>query len=322
MSDRFFEPTATKMATFSLGKAAAATPRENKKSTSQPPNPPRASRADTGREWNGTNPPDRSRDLRILAWQPPHRCKSTTLSWSMPSGTTETPTTDVHGQFRPVPSRGEEEAPPKASQISGNPLRPSANKNWVHRDPPHLIEDEEGILPSQHTIPQSPHGTVRFILTPPRGQRDNSYQREPSNKGDLKLSILGSQLTTPSVDDEGWTRLSHIITPPQREQPSHSHALDASPSNWINATLYRPRLSPRGEVQQTNVELSSNGARYNGTWTYDDDNTTNRQRRKLITQFTFLSRLGTIQESRAERRRLLTTTIDHFLYEVILWSII
>jgi hypothetical protein len=66
MSDRFFVPTATKMATFSLGKAAAATPRENNKSTNQPPNLPRASTADKGCKWNGEKPPDRSRDLRIL----------------------------------------------------------------------------------------------------------------------------------------------------------------------------------------------------------------------------------------------------------------
>jgi hypothetical protein len=42
-------------------------------------------------------------------------------------------------------------------------------------------------------------------------------------------------------------------------------------------------------------------------------------RREMTTQLTALSRIGMIQESGAERRRLLSTTIDHYMYEVILW---
>jgi hypothetical protein len=257
----------------------------------------------------------------ILAQQPPHR---PTSSQSMPSGTTKTPADDVPGRVRPEPLRGEEEAPSKASQMPGNPSRLPTNKKWVHRDPPHLIEDKEESSPPQHITPHTPHGTARYTSTPPRSQRGSS-QREPTNREELRRLQLssGSQLTS-SVNDERWRGAIQIVTPsPQRgDRSSHTHILDASPSSWINATPYGPSLSLRGEeVQQTNVE-QLNGARYNGMWIYDDNNTTNRRRRKLITQYTFLSRLGTIQESRAERRRLLTTTIDHFMYEVILWNTI
>jgi hypothetical protein len=319
MNDRLFEPTATKMATFSLGKAAAATPRENNTSTSQPPNLPRASTADKGRKWNGQNPPDRSRDLRILPWQPPHRRKSTTSSQSMPSGTTEPPTDDGTGRVRPEPSWGVEEAPSKASQMPGNPSMQPTNQIWVQRDPPHLIEDEEGLL-SQHIIPQSPHGTDRLTSTPPRGQWGNS-QRTPINRGDHRrlLSSLGSQSTISSDTDERWSLALRIITPPSRDYQLHLNASDTSPGNHTATTPHRlsfDLISPtqrREERAQWKEGGIFDGTQNNVVWNRGENG------RNLIIQFTVLSRLKTIRESDAERRRLLSTTIDHFMYEVILW---
>jgi hypothetical protein len=318
MSDRFFEPTATKMTTFSLGKAAAATPRENKKPTSQPPNLPRAYTADARREWNGQNPPDRSRDLRILARQPPHRRNSTTSSQSMSSGATKTPTIDGHGLFLPIPSRGEETAPPGAFLMPRNPSRLSVNTNWVQRNPPTLIEDEEGLLPS-HNIPQSPHGTSRSTSTPPQGQK-GSCQRKPNNRGHLKLpsTSFGRQPTTPSDDCEEWTWLIHIITPPPRERTLRSRAHVLTPTETTPNYL---RLDFEPSSQRGGEERSFNEARrITLLWTLDNDgDTTTTQWGKLTAQFTAPCWLKMLRESSAERRRLLSTIIDHFMYEVILW---
>jgi hypothetical protein len=318
MSDRLFEPTATKMATFSLGKAAAATPRENKKSTRQPPNPPRASMADTGREWNGENPPDRSRDLRILARQPPHRRQSTTSSQRLPSGTTETPADDGPGRVRPEPSRGEEEAPSKASQMPGNPSRQPTNQIWVHRDPPHLIEDEGEPSPPPHITPESTgrdnSRETEQWYTPATGPR--SYA---PNIGDPSSSTLCNT----AVHEEGRSQLPYNVTPSPRERILRSQARKTPPKSSIIAIPNHLEPYPmEGGKAQRRKERTFHEAIHNSVWASNADDgvdTTRSKRGNVITQFTALHRLGMIQESSAERRRLLSTTINHYMYEVILW---
>lgn len=239
----------------------------------------------------------------------------------MPPGVTATSTIDGHGLVRSIPLRGEETSPPGAFPMPGNHSRPSANKNWAHRDPPSLFEDEEGLLPPQHIIPQSPHGTARFTSTPPRGQRGNS-QREPINRGELRRlpSSHGSQPTTSLVNDEKWSLAIRIITPPPREHELHLRTSDTSPDNHTAATSYRlsfDLISPtqrKEERAQWKEGGIFDGAQNNAVWNRGDNGG------HLIIQFTVLSRLGMIRESGAERRRLLSTTIDHYMYEVILWT--
>jgi hypothetical protein len=167
---------------------------------------------------------------------------------------------------------------------------------------------------------------IEFTSNSLRGQKEGSPRRPPinSNRGDLKLpATIGRHPTTPSAADEGWARLAYTITPPQREHSSHSRALDVSPSNFTDAAFHdlSSNLRGRGKTQQTKGELSEEQHWVNAWTLIDDENTTKSGRRKFITQFTFLYRFGFTQESCAERRRLLTTIIDHFMYEVILWNI-
>jgi hypothetical protein len=59
-----------------------------------------------------------------------------------------------------------------------------------------------------------------------------------------------------------------------------------------------------------------NEAIHNSVWASnanDGVDTTKRKGGNVITQFTALYRLGMVQESSAERRRLLSSTIDHFM---------
>jgi hypothetical protein len=137
MGECLFEPTATKMATISSGKAEAATPKEQHQQRDQPPKPPRASTADAGCEWSGLNQPDTGRDLRISARHPPHRHDPRSSSWKGPSGTIDTLADDSPGCNQAEPSRGRAHFDPP-------PLEDEDEGQKMHQSPP-KIEPTLGI---------------------------------------------------------------------------------------------------------------------------------------------------------------------------------
>lgn len=139
------------MATISSDKAASATAREQNPLSSQPQKPTRANTADEGRKWFGEKPPDRSRDLHISAWQPPHRHDPRLPSWKGSSGTIKTPTDDGPGRVRSEPSWGRAQALPEGPRPQGISSKPQTNHvTYLDLYPPPLVEEEE---PMMHPSP-------------------------------------------------------------------------------------------------------------------------------------------------------------------------
>ena len=97
MGGCFFEPTATKMATIPLDKAASAIAREEHPPSRQPPNSPQASMADAWAEWFGENLLNIGKDITISEWQPPHQNATAPTSWKEPSE----PSLDPQDSYNP-----------------------------------------------------------------------------------------------------------------------------------------------------------------------------------------------------------------------------
>jgi hypothetical protein len=161
MGERLSEPTATKMATISSDKAAAATEGKSTLPTSRPSELPRTSTADVICNWSGENTPDRSRDLYISARQPPNRCNSASSSWSKPSGNTNSPTNECTGPGPNAPSNGGDLETPEELRTLGHPPRPPKNDRRLRVTLPPPEQEGDG---------HAPHG----IVTPSPGSRSQS----------------------------------------------------------------------------------------------------------------------------------------------------
>jgi hypothetical protein len=202
MSDRLLRPTATKMATISLGKAAAATQRESKNSTIQPPKPSRAAVADEVCKWIGENPPDRSRDINISTRHPPHRYESAHSSWMQPSGSTKCPADDGSSLEPLAPSPGRILERSEESLLLAQSPRPPKNDRGIRVDLPPPRREGEGHIP-------------RGIITPSPGSQN--YSRfEQWDSGPAKECLPTQESTEPTAGEDindkthTWRRISEV----------------------------------------------------------------------------------------------------------------
>jgi hypothetical protein len=123
-----------------------------------------------------------------------------------------------------------------------------------------------------------------------------------------------------STEARGWTQLSHIVTPPRER---HTCPFDGSQINReetdhcsLSFDLVRPKQGGEATSRRKRGEIIDRAV-----WEhYDDGDMTKKRRWELTTQFTALCQHGMVQESSAKRRCLLSRIIDHFMYEVILWT--
>jgi hypothetical protein len=216
-----------------------------------------------------------------------------------------------HPHRRDISAAGHRWNGPKPPEF-GNNTNSRVNRN----DAPSPRTNQGKEVP--HIIPLSPHEMARFTSSPSRGHRANSL-KQPVITGAFRLpSVVGDKPITLSIDEGGRTQLLHTITPPPQEQPLRLSAQNTPPSNFNVAAPHHLSFDSKGgEKTQQTKEGETDGAPHNPVWTTD---TTTGRRGNFILQFTSLYRLMTIRESSAERRRLLTTIIDHFIYEVILWD--
>jgi hypothetical protein len=174
MSERLFEPTATKMATISSDKAASATDREQHPQVRPPQELPRTSRADTVRGWSEQKRPSISRDFKISARSSPHKDASVSTAEEQPLGTNR-------------------------SQHSLMPLKIGRR---LCDDPPSLTQEDEG-MPSLYdtTSPSFGRGMMIMIMenwTPPMGSNGPEGRGEPFDSTQY-YTALTSPRSTPRM---------------------------------------------------------------------------------------------------------------------------
>jgi hypothetical protein len=267
MGERVFEPTATKMATISSGKAASAMPREQHPTASRPPKLPRARRADTGREWSRKNTPSNGRDIAISASPSPHNDASAATAGKWPLENTGSHPMGGTGrgtivQSIPVQWKEQLEGPRE-----GNPPMLSKMRRWECNDPPPLTQEDEGTPPPHDFASPSPVKSSRLEIeqwfTPTTGL-DASVVKEDSLCS-FYTAKTPSQSTPSSshgyVMEKGYKKETSTYNPPRKlleivrcnsedgwEERNSRHGynlrdvgLDAMEEDHLNEMLYQRR---------------------------------------------------------------------------------